>query len=61
MGQAGKAFEIIETRYKNGLATNLEVLDTELAYRQSQVNYLTALKTYNTSLAEVYKAIGKEE
>lgn len=61
VSQANKAFEIIETRYKNGLATNLEVLDTELAYRQSQVNYLTALKTYNTSLAEIYKAIGKEE
>jgi outer membrane protein len=61
VGQAQKAFEIIETRYKNGLATNLEVLDTELAYRQSQVNYLTALKNYNTSLAEIYKAIGKEE
>jgi len=61
VGQAEKAFEIIETRYKNGLATNLEVLDTELAYRQSRVNYLTALKTYNTSLAEIYKAIGKEE
>jgi outer membrane protein len=61
VSQAKKAFEIIETRYKNGLATNLEVLDTELAYRQSQVNYLTALKTYNTSLAEIYKATGKEE
>jgi outer membrane protein TolC len=61
VGQAEKAFEIIETRYRNGLATNLEVLDTELAYRQSRVNYLTALKNYNTSLAEIYKAIGKEE
>jgi outer membrane protein len=61
VGQAQKAFEIIETRYRNGLATNLEVLDTELAYRQSQVNYLTALKIYNTSLAEIYRAIGKEE
>jgi outer membrane protein TolC len=61
VGQARKAFEIIETRYQNGLATNLEVLDTDLAYRQAQVNYLTALKNYNTSLAEIYKAIGKEE
>jgi outer membrane protein len=61
VSQAKKAYDIIETRYKNGLATNLEVLDTEVAYRQSQVNYLTALKTYNTSLAEIYKAIGKEE
>ena len=61
VGQAETAFEIIETRYKNGLATNLEVLDTELAFRQAQVNYLTAVKAYNTSLAEIYKAIGKEE
>jgi outer membrane protein TolC len=61
VGQAETAFDIIETRYRNGLATNLEVLDTELAFRQAQVNYLTALKSYNTSLAEIYKAIGKEE
>jgi len=61
VGQAGKAFEIIETRYKSGLATNLEVLDTELAYRQAQVNYLSALKNYNTSLAQIYKAVGKED
>ncbi|UCD05444.1 MAG: TolC family protein [candidate division WOR-3 bacterium] len=61
VGQAREAFNIIETRYKSGLATNLEVLDTELAYRQAQVNYLTALKNYNTALAEIYKAIGKED
>ena len=61
VGQAREAFNIIETRYKSGLATNLEVLDTELAYRQAQVNYLTALKNYNTSLAEIYKSIGKED
>ncbi len=61
VGQAREAFNIIETRYKNGLATSLEVLDTELAYRQAQVNYLTALKNYNTALAEIYKAIGKED
>jgi outer membrane protein len=61
VGQAKKAFEIIETRYKSGLATSLEVLDTELAYRQAEVNYLSALKNYNTSLAQIYKATGKED
>lgn len=61
VGQAKQAFEIIEMRYKNGLATNLEVLDTELAYRQAQVNYLSALKNYNTSLAQIYKATAKED
>ena len=59
--QAEKSVEIIETRYKNGLATNLEVLDTQLAMMQAQVNYLQEIKNYNTSLAEIYKAIGKEE
>ena len=61
VGQAKQAYDIIETRYRNGLATNLEVLDTELAYRQAQVNYLSALKNYNTSLAQIYKATGKED
>jgi len=61
VSQARKAFDIIETRYKSGLATNLEVLDTELAYRQAQVNHLSALKNYYTSLAQTYKAIGKED
>jgi outer membrane protein TolC len=59
--QARNAFDIIETRYKNGLATNLEVLDTELAYRQAQVNHLNTLKNYHTSLAAIHRAIGKEE
>ncbi|KPK63101.1 hypothetical protein AMJ83_08525 [candidate division WOR_3 bacterium SM23_42] len=59
--QAEKSVEIIATRYKNGLATNLEVLDAQLAMMQAQVNYLQEVKNYNTSLAEIYKAIGKEE
>jgi hypothetical protein len=28
---------------------------------QAQANYLQEVKNYNTSLAEIYKAIGKEE
>ncbi len=61
VGQAEKAFEIIETRYKNGLATNLEFLDAQLASLQARTNYVSALKNYYTSRAEIYKAIGKEE
>jgi len=61
VGQAEKAFVIIETRYKNGLATNLEYLDTQLALMQAKANYLSALHVYHTSRAEIYKAIGKEE
>ena len=61
MGQAEKVFEIIETRYRNGLATNLEYMDTQLALMRAKINYLEILKKYYTSRAEIYKAIGKEE
>jgi outer membrane protein TolC len=61
VGQAEKAFEIINTRYKNGLATNLEYMDAQLALMQAKTNCLAALKNYYTSKAEIYKAIGKEE
>jgi outer membrane protein len=59
--QAEMAFTIIETRYKNGLATNLEFMDAQLASMQARTNYLSALKDYYTSRAELFKAIGKEE
>lgn len=61
VGQAEKAFVIIETRYKNGLATNLEYMDAQLASMQAKANYLSALHVYHTSRAEIYNAIGKEE
>lgn len=61
VGQADKTFELIEIRYKNGLATHLEYLDVQLATMQAQTNYLSALKDYFTSQAEIKKAIGKEE
>jgi outer membrane protein TolC len=61
VGQADKAFQIIDTRYKNGLATNLEYMDAQLAHMQAKTNHLSALKDYYSSRAEIQKAIGKEE
>lgn len=61
VGQAEKAFDIIETRYKNGLATNLEYMDAQVASMQARANYLSALRNHYTSRAEIHKAIGKEE
>jgi len=58
--QAEKAFNIMETRYKNGLATNLEYLDTQLAMMQAKINYLNALKDYLSARADLIKAVGKE-
>jgi outer membrane protein TolC len=59
--QAEKTYEIINTRYRSGLATNLEFMDVQLAAMQARTNYLSALKRYYTSRAEIQKAIGKEE
>ncbi len=61
VNQANKAFEIIENRYKNGLATNLEYLDTQLAVMQAKTNYLNALKDYHNARADIAFAIGLED
>lgn len=61
VAQAEKTYEIINTRYRSGLATNLEFMDIQLAAMQARTNYLSALKRYYTSRAEIQKAIGKEE
>ena len=59
--QAEKTFDIIDVRYRNGLATNLEYMDVQLAAMQARTNYLSALLDYYTAKAEINKAIGKEE
>ncbi|MGB3480257.1 MAG: TolC family protein [bacterium] len=59
--QAEKTYNIIDIRYRNGLATNLEFMDVQLAAMQARTNYLSALKNYYTAKAEIKKATGKEE
>ncbi len=59
--QAEEAFSIIEKRYRNGLVTNLEYLDTQLAQMQAKTGYLTALNNYHSARAALLKAVGKEE
>ncbi|MEO0184711.1 MAG: TolC family protein [candidate division WOR-3 bacterium] len=60
VNQAGQALNIMETRYKNGLATNLEYLDSQLATMQAKINYLNALKDYLSARADLLKAVGYE-
>ncbi|MGB9721645.1 MAG: TolC family protein [bacterium] len=60
INQAEKALNIMETRYKNGLATNLEYLDAQLATMQAKINYLNALKDYLSARADLIKAVGKD-
>lgn len=61
VAQAEKAFSIIDKRYRHGLVTNLEYLDTQLAQMQAKTGYLSALKNYHSARAALLNAIGKEE
>lgn len=41
--QAEESLRISENNYKNGVATNLEVMDTQIALMQAKTNYLVAV------------------
>lgn len=56
---AEEALRIAETSYKNGLLTNLEYMDTQLALLQSRVSYLNSLANYKIAKAKLLKAIGE--
>ena len=41
--QAEKALKIAQSRYKNGVGTQLEILDTQNSLTQTRVNYEKAI------------------
>lgn len=57
--QAEEALSIVEERYKQGLATSLEVMDTQLALTQAKTNWLQSLSDYLITRARLEKALGK--
>jgi len=50
--QAQKAVRIAQTRFKSGVATQLELLDAQVAMTRSQTNYAQALYDYLVAKAE---------
>lgn len=56
---AEEALKLAETSYQNGLITNLEYMDTQLALLQSRVSYLNSLANYKIAKAKLQKAIGE--
>ena len=50
--QAEKALKIAETRYKSGVGTQLEVIDTQAAYTFAQTNYSQAIYEYLIAQAD---------
>ena len=56
--QAQESMRIAEVGYANGVVTNLEVMDTQLALTQAKTNYLQSLYDYLTTSAGLKKATG---
>lgn len=56
--QANEDYKIAEVRYTAGVGTNLDVIDAQLSLAQAETNYIQALFDYDTSKAQLDKAMG---
>jgi outer membrane protein TolC len=56
---AEAALGLAQARYENGLLTNLDYMDSQLALTQARVAYLNALANYRVARAKLQKAIGE--
>jgi outer membrane protein len=57
---AEAALGLAEQRFQNGLLTNLDYMDSQLALTQSRVAYLNALANYQIAKAKLQKAVGED-
>lgn len=58
VNKANEDVQIVQVRYQAGIATNLDVIDAQLALTQAKTNYLNSLYDYNIGMAKLKKAIG---
>jgi outer membrane protein len=56
--QAGRGFEIASAQYREGLGSQLELTDAEVALRQSEFNYAQAVYDYLVARAQLDEATG---
>jgi outer membrane protein len=56
---AEAALGLAEQRFQNGLLTNLDYMDSQLALTQARVSYLNALTNYRVARAKLQKAVGE--
>lgn len=59
--QAEKAVRIAQTRYKSGVGTQLELLDTQVAMTRAQTNYAQAIYDYLIAKADWQYAVGQKQ
>lgn len=56
--KAEEDYKIAQVRYTSGVGTNLDVIDSQVALTQAKTNYVQSLYDYNTSRAQLEKAMG---
>ena len=56
--QAGRGFEIASAQYREGLGSQLELTDAEVALRQSEFNYAEAVFDYLSTRAQIDQVVG---
>ena len=57
--QAQRGFEIASAQYREGLGSQLELTDSEVALRQSEFNYAQAVYDYLVARAQLDQATGR--
>ena len=58
MESAEEDYKIARVSYNAGVGTNIQVMDAEEKLTEARTNYYTALYNYNTSKADLDKAMG---
>ena len=58
VGQAERALELAGVRFREGLATQVEVLDSQLALTQARTNQARTLYRLNLAHARIERALG---
>jgi outer membrane protein TolC len=60
LSQARKAVQIAQTRFKSGVGTQLELMDTQVAMTRTQTNYAQGIFDYLIAKAEWDNAVGRQ-
>ncbi len=58
VAQAEEALELAEEQYNNGLITNLEYMDTQLALTRSKLEWLSSLVSYSIAKEKLLVSMG---
>lgn len=58
--QAARGYDISQVRYQNGIGTQLEMQDAQVALTQARVNRINALHDLAVAVTELRRAVGRE-